>query len=226
EFFIKSLKRTYTGKNDKRKMQWVYESKVAENIMLDMLKEAGVKLILNDKLDLKRGVKKKRTHIVSIKLVSGRRIKAEVFIDASYTGDLLAQSGVSYVVGREDNKQYNETLNGYRVDYKRSLDYSTISPYVKVDNTRSGILPFIDSSILIDQGTGDKRVQAYCYRLTLTDDPANRIKIRKPKDYNPAWYEVLVRHINQHPEISLQDIITLTPMPNRKTDTNHLDFFG
>ncbi len=225
EFFIKSRKRTYTGKNDKRKMQCLYESKVSESIMLEMLKEAGVMLILNDKLDLKKGVKKRQTDIVSIKLESGKRIKAKIFIDASYTGDLLAQAGVSYVVGREDNKQYNETLNGYRVNYT-NMGYSTVSPYVRIDNTRSGILPYIDSTILIDQGTGDKRVQAYCYRLTLTDDPANRIKIMKPKDYNPAWYEVLVRYIIQHPKISLQDIITLTPMPNRKTDTNHLDFFG
>ena len=58
-FFERAFRRTYRGKNDDRKMQWVYESKVAEQIMLDMLKEAGVNLWFHERLDLDKGVKKK-----------------------------------------------------------------------------------------------------------------------------------------------------------------------
>ena len=56
--------------------------------------------------------------------------------------------------------------------------------------------------------------------------PDNRISIQKPKNYNPLWYEIYARMLKLEPETKLQQIITLTPMPNKKTDTNHLDFFG
>ena len=153
-------------------------------------------------------------------------MKAKVFIDASYEGDLLAKAGVSYTVGRESNEAYNETFNGYRVNIKDGTDLTAIDPYVVPGDKNSGLLPYIDIDLPIQQGQADKRVQAYCYRVTLTDDPDNRVKVQKPKNYNPLWYEVLVRRIQQNPDLELQKIITLTPMPNRKTDTNHLDFFG
>ena len=225
-FFVKSLKRTYTGKNDERKMQWVYESGVAEKIMLDMMKQAGVTLWMNEQLAVENPVKKSAQQITGIRLQSGKNITAKVFIDASYEGDLMAKAGVSYMVGREDNQTYNETLNGYRVNYEQGTSLSTVSPYIKEGVPASGLLPYIDKAATLTQGAKDHRVQAYCYRLTLTDDPANRIKIEKPAGYDPLWYEVLVRYINQNSELTLQKIITLTPMPNRKTDTNHLDFFG
>ncbi|TZF85061.1 FAD-dependent oxidoreductase [Pedobacter sp. BS3] len=226
EFFIKSLKRTYKGKNDERQMQWVYESKVAEKIMLDMLKEAGVKLWTNERLRLKNGVKKAGKQIVAITMESGKTVKAKVFIDATYEGDLMAQAGISYTVGRESNAAYNETLNGYRINYSQGADLTAIDPYTEAGNKKSGLLPYIDKKPAAEQGAKDKKVQAYCYRLTLTDDPDNRVKVQKPANYNPLWYEVLVRRIQLNPELTLQKIITLTPMPNRKTDTNHLDFFG
>lgn len=226
EFFVKSMRRTYRGKNDDRQMQWVYESKIAEKIMLDMLKEAGVILWFNERLQLEDGVKKRGKQITSIVMESGKTVNAKVFIDATYEGDLMAKAGVSYIVGREANATYNETYNGYRVNYEDGRDLSAIDPYIIEGDKSSGLLPYIDSEIPLNQGDADHRVQAYCYRMTLTDDPDNRIKIQKPENYNPLWYEVLVRRIQQNPELTLQNIITLTPMPNRKTDTNHLDFFG
>ena len=226
EFFIKSLRRTYRGKNDDRQIQWVYESKVAEKIMLDMLEEAGVNIWFNERLQLTNGVQKRRTKISSIQMESGKTVKAKVFIDATYEGDLMANADVSYTIGRESNTTYNETFNGYRVNIKDGTDLSTIDPYIVKGDNNSGLLPYIDSEIPLNQGEADHRVQAYCYRMTLTDDPDNRIKIQEPNNYNPMWYEVLVRRIQQNPELTLQNIITLTPMPNRKTDTNHLDFFG
>ncbi|SFL34011.1 FAD dependent oxidoreductase [Porphyromonadaceae bacterium KH3CP3RA] len=226
EFFIQSIRRTYRGKNDDRQMQWVYESRIAEKIMLDMLEEAGVKLWFNERLQFEDGIKKRGTRITAISMESGKTVNAKVFIDATYEGDLMAKAGVSYTVGRESNDTYNETLNGYRINYENGTDLSAIDPYIVEGDKSSGLLPYIDSEIPLGQGEADHRVQAYCYRMTLTDDPDNRIKIQKPDNYNPLWYEVLVRRIQQNPKLTLQDIITLTPMPNRKTDTNHLDFFG
>ncbi len=226
EFFVKSLKRTYKGRNEERKMQWVYESKVAEKIMIDMLKEANVEVLFNERLKLKGGVNKEDKQIASIQLESGKVIQAKIFVDATYEGDLMAKSGVSYTVGREANEQYGETLNGYRINYEKGADLSQIDPYIIEGDKKSGLLPYIDKKATKNQGETDKKVQAYTYRMTLTDDPANRIKIEKPANYNVLWYEVLLRQIKLNPSMELQKIITLTPMPNRKTDTNHLDFFG
>ena len=207
-------------------MQWVYESKVAEKIMFEMLKEANVEVWFDERLKLKGGVKKSGKQLTGIELESGKVIQAKVFVDATYEGDLMAKSGVSYVVGREANDKYGETLNGYRINYEKGTDLTQIDPYIIEGDKKSGLLPYIDKKAPSKQGAKDKKVQAYTYRMTLTDDPANRIKIQKPANYNVLWYEVLLRHIRLNPSIELQKIITLTPMPNRKTDTNHLDFFG
>lgn len=227
ESFMKStLRRTYKGKNDERQIQWVYESSVAENIMKEMLENAGVEVLYNQRLSLNHLVEKDGTRIKSIHLENGNSISAKVFIDASYEGDLMAKAGVSYIVGRESNQQYGESFNGIRINHDQGKDLSAIDPYIKEGKPSSGVLPYVTPEIWGEQGSADKRVQAYCYRMTLTNDPTNRIAIKKPKNYNPLWYEILVRDLKLQPETKLQDIITLTPMPNKKTDTNHLDFFG
>lgn len=225
-FMISTLKRTYKGKNDERQIQWVYESSVAEKIMRDMLQTAGVEVLFNHPLDLNESVNKEGNVIKSIRLENGKTITAKIFIDASYEGDLLMKAGISYTVGRESNQQYGETYNGIRVNYDQGKDLTSISPYVKENNPKSGVLPFVTPHEWGKQGEADKRVQAYCYRMTLTNDPENRLPIRKPKNYNPLWYEIYARMLKAEPETKLQQIITLTPMPNKKTDTNHLDFFG
>ena len=225
-FMESTLRRTYRGKNDERQIQWVYESSVAEKIMLEMLKTSGVEILFDHRLDLNKKVQKEGNEIKSILLENGKSIEAKIFIDASYEGDLLARAGVSYTVGREANQQYGETFNGIRINYDQGKDLTAISPYVKEGNPKSGILPYITPQPWGEQGEADKRVQAYCYRMTLTNDPDNRLAIQKPKNYNPLWYEIYARMLKLEPETQLQKIITLTPMPNKKTDTNHLDFFG
>ena len=225
-FMTSTLKRTYRGKNDERQIQWVYESSVAERIMLDMLKAAGVEILFNHRLDLGKDIRKEENTIKSIQLENGKTIEAKIFIDASYEGDLLARAGISYTVGRESNQQYGETLNGIRVNYDQGKDLTKISPYIKEGNPKSGVLPYVTPKEWGKQGEEDKRVQAYCYRMTLTNDPDNRMAIQKPRNYQPQWYEIYSRMLKLEPETELQKIITLTPMPNKKTDTNHLDFFG
>lgn len=223
-FFEQSKKRTFTGKNDSLRMQWVYESHIAEDIFKKMLKEAGVTVQYNERLDLKKTVAKKGTAITSIKMESGREYTAAMFIDASYEGDLMARAGVSNIVGREANSVYNETLNGIQLNEVIGVNGVSIDPYLKKGDAASGLLPFIEPRIPGPDGSADKRTQAYCYRMTLTDDPANRIAISKPINYHPEWYEWLARLIELDPARPLNTFITFTPMPNRKTDTNHADF--
>ncbi len=102
-FFERSKKRTFSGKNDSLKMQWVRESREAENILKKMLEEAGVEVVYNERLQLKKGVGEKDAGIVSIRMENGHRYHAKIFIDATYEGDLMAKAGVSYIVGREAN---------------------------------------------------------------------------------------------------------------------------
>ena len=220
EFMLSTRKRTFSGKNDSRRMQWVYESGVGERIMKQMLAEAGVEVIYGARLDLKKGVVKSGSDIRRIVFEDGSSVAAGMFIDASYEGDLMALAGVSYIVGRESKWQYNETLAGIRLDGEIGM-----SPYA--DKTGGRLLPYIDAGLWGEEGDADGRTQTYCYRLTLTDDPTNMIPIERPGNYDPELYEVvLARKIIGNPDVQLKDIITFTPMPNRKTDTNHLDFVG
>lgn len=218
EFMESTRKRTFSGKNDARRMQWVYESGVGERIMKEMLAEAGVEVLYDSPIDLRRGVVKRGSDIRCIVLADGRKIFAKMFVDSSYEGDLMAQAGVSYIVGRESREQYGESLAGIRRE--GAID---MSPY----DGSGELLPYVDAKLWGGQGEADSRTQSYCYRLTLTDDPSNAVPVECPEGYNPKLYEtVLARKINGNPDVELKNIITFTPMPNRKTDTNHLDFVG
>jgi hypothetical protein len=225
-FFEASKKRTFTGKNDSLRMQWVYESHVGELVMKQMLQQANVNVVYNERLDLKKGVTKKNAAITSILMESGKRFTASIFIDATYEGDLMATAGVSHMVGRESNSVYNETLNGIRLNEIVGADNKSIDPYIVAGNRSSGLLPFIEPKIPGPDGSGDHRTQAYCYRMTLTDDPANQVAITKPANYHPLWYEFLARVVVMNPNRLLNTYISFTPMPNKKTDTNQADFVG
>ncbi len=217
EFMRSTLKRTYSGKNDSRRIQWVYESHIGERIMREMLDSAGVKVIFNSRLSSPDEVTMRGSHIRSLKFKDGLKLKAKMFIDASYEGDLMAYSGVSYRVGRESTAEYGESLAGIR-----EHAFIDVSPYNEDGSFLSGVFPNLYGEL----GASDNRTQAYCYRVTLTDDPENSVPLTEPKDYNPADYELILRRIQSGEKKELKDIITFTPMPNRKTDTNHLDFIG
>lgn len=223
-YMILTADDSWGGKNDRLKMQWAYESSVGEKIMREMLKEANVQLMQNKKINLKSGVKMNDNKIVSLKMTDGTRIYAKIFIDASYEGDLLAKSGVSYTIGRESNQQYGETLNGIRFGSNQKL--YPVDPYIIEGDSTSGLLPFVEAKKLGEDGDADSRTQAYCYRVTLTNDPNNQTPIAKPKNFNPLWFEFTARRLKANPNIPLHKVITISPMPNKKTDTNHLDFIG
>lgn len=225
-YMERSKKRTFSGKNDSLRIQWVYESGVGEKIFREMLQEAGVRLVAHERLNRSVRPDMRKGRIAQILMESGLRVRARMFIDASYEGDLMKQAGVSYIVGRESNAQYGETMNGIRLGPVVGRDSISIDPYRIPGSPGSGLLPFIDPAPGGPEGSADGRTQTYCYRLTLTDDPANRVEIRRPADYNPMWYEFLARMIALNPDIQLSQIISFTPMPNRKTDTNQGNFVG
>ncbi len=230
---------TRTQKNENS--MWTFEPSAALKVYHDMLKEADIQVEYNQKLDRAKGVRKTGNRISSITMLSGKTYRGKMFIDATYEGDLMAAAGVSYTVGRESNSQYGETLNGV---HKRDLDTTMtgqksrnsinhnfvrgVDPYVVKGDKSSGLLPFINPQDPEPHGAGDNKVQAYCYRMCLTDHPDNRIPFAKPANYDERDYELLIRNYEAgekgFPWIN-------SGMPNRKTDTNNrtgfsTDFIG
>ena len=201
-----------------------FEPKVAEEIFNTMLGEAKVRVVLGQRLDLKDGVKKEGARIVSIRMESGQTYEGKIFIDATYEGDLMAEAGVSYMLGRESNAQFGETLDGVQTARARGHQFMpNVDPYVKPGDKSSGLLPNIDGGDPGKEGEGDKRMQAYNYRICMTDVPENRVPFPKPDGYDEKQYELLLRQF----EAGLNGL-PWGPrgMPNHKTDTNNNGAFS
>lgn len=219
---------------------WYFEPHVALDIFRKMIDESGVALIFNErlKLDKTTAVIKKKGSIESIVMESGRRVQGKVFIDATYEGDLMAMAGVSYTVGREPNNMYGETRNGIQLFehyYNHHLFARKVDPYVMPGDPSSGLLYGVKYAQKPGkEGDGDRGVQAYCFRLCMTDVPENRIPFPKPDDYDPRKYELLLRYfesVKTFPYVPDMDAAylenpvlgwdpTKVIMPNRKTDSN------
>ncbi|MCS7468442.1 FAD-dependent oxidoreductase [Stieleria sp. ICT_E10.1] len=217
---------------------WTFEPSAALSIMQDFVREYDLPVIYNQRLDRTplsdstsrvQGVTLDGKRIVSIRTESGQTYRGRIFIDATYEGDLLAGAGVPYTVGRESNADYDETLNGVQT---RQAKHHQIVPgvdaYVIPGDATSGLLPGIDADGPGEEGSGDHRVQAFCFRMCLTDHPQNRIPFAKPERYDPLDYELLLRNFEAG-ERGMPWINS--SMPNRKTDTNNrtgfsTDFIG
>ena len=220
---------------------WTFEPSAALKVYENFIQEYEIEVVKNQKLDRTNGVKKEDGRITSIIMLSGEEYTGKVFIDATYEGDLLATADVSYTVGRESNDTYKETLNGVHTKLtdttmtgypsRNQINHNFVDgvdPYLVKGDPSSGLLPFIDPNGPGEYGSGDHRVQAYCFRMCLTDHPENRIPFEKPEGYNELDYELLLRNYEAgekgFPWIN-------SKMPNRKTDTNNrtgfsTDFIG
>lgn len=209
---------------------WIFEPHVAEQVFEDYVKEYGIEVHRNEWLNRETGVEKAGDRIVSITMLSGNTYHGKAFIDATYEGDLMAAAGVNYHVGREANSVYGEKWNGVQVGvlHHRHWFASDISPYRVPGDSTSGLLYGVSPEHPSEYGQGDHRVQAYCFRMCLSNHPDNRIAFPKPDNYNPENYELLARVFASgwRETFDKFDII-----PNRKTDTNNhgpfsTDFIG
>lgn len=215
-----------------------FEPRVAELILRDMLREANVQCFFGERLDLQKGVVRSNQRIASIQCESGKRFVASMFVDATYEGDLMAKSGVPYHYGRESNAVYGETMNGVqtkRVPYNGHNFFRPISPFVVEGDPTSGLLFGVQPTPPGDEGAGDRRIQAYCFRLCMTEVPENRVPFSKPGNYDSSRYELLLRYLRsdgtdklfpdhleprdiESPALGYRPYIVI--MPNRKTDMN------
>lgn len=200
---------------------WLHEPSVAKKVIEEMIAEAKITVVRNERLDRGSGVVKNGIAIASIAMESGRVFEASVFIDATYEGDLLAAAGVSYTVGREANSQYGETMNGIRPMPQRATQYR-IDPYVRQGHPKSGLLPRVHATLGGDEFEADNGVQAYCYRMCLTDVPENRVRVERPDGYDEREYEFFLRYLEQQNfPAPLEAPFKLSLLPNRKTDSNN-----
>ncbi|WP_018626202.1 FAD-dependent oxidoreductase [Niabella aurantiaca] len=208
--------------------QWIFEPKVAESIFNDYVRRAGFPVLFERRI-IRAGKKGNRIHTITLE--STRRdsgqltVRAKVFIDCSYEGDLMAAAGVSYAVGREANSRYQETINGVQLMEGHQFP-DGIDPYKIPGDPGSGLLWGISTGSVAVPGAGDKKVQAYNYRITLTNVPENRLPIGKPDRYDPARYALLLRLKERQPWKSLKDIFIWSRMPNGKTDINNRGGFS
>lgn len=203
--------------------KWIFEPKVALGIFNDYIERGGVDMLYGHRI---LSADKHGTRIESIRLQDtgnplGRTVvRAKQYIDSSYEGDLMARAGVSYVVGREDNDLYGETWNGVHMRPTHQFP-DGVDPYVIKGDSTSGLLWGISDGTLAPEGSGDDKVQAYNFRICLTDVPENSLPIERPADYDPARYELLLRLIEARGSDDLNSYIIMSHMPNRKTDINN-----
>lgn len=199
---------------------WIFEPHVAESVFEDFVKDFEIPVFRDEWLDRETGVIVKDGKIVSVKMLSGKVFTGRIFIDATYEGDLMASAGVTFHVGRESTATYGEKWNGIQVGTLHHGHWfkEPISPYKIPGDPSSGLLPRISPEDPGKKGDGDHRVQAYCYRMCLTDDPRNRVPFPKPDGYDPAEYELLLRVFATGWREGFQKF---DPIPNHKTDTNN-----
>jgi hypothetical protein len=224
------------GKAYGRFESWTFEPSMTEKLFKDYLKEGNIPVITNKRISQ---VSKNQSTIESVTIVNtlddegaAQTIRGKVFLDCTYEGDLLPLAGVSYFVGREDNSQYNEQLSGFQLpEYHKQSGYhqfpDNVSPYKVPGDPTSGLVWGISTQEPTPTGSGDKLVQAYNFRICLTDSVENQLPITRPADYDSTKYELLARLIEAQPTMrGLNQYFIWSPMPNRKTDINNRGGFS
>jgi hypothetical protein len=196
---------------------WAFEPHAAERVFREMLSEAGVQTFFDASI---ADASKTGSAIVSIRTAGGTEFTAKVFIDASYEGDLMKLAGVSYRIGREAESEYGESLAG-RQDLLPGRHQFRFPVRANAKNG-AGLLPLVVAQRKIGPtGSADGKFQSYCFRLCLTDLPANRLPVQKPTGYNPAEYELARRYLHSAQGLlSLRDFLGIVRIPNHKADVN------
>jgi len=234
EFFTRASAR-YGGQ-----FMWYAEPHANMETFQEMLKEARVEVVTGQRL---QSVVTQGANITSLTTEDGKVFKGKQFIDATYEGDLMAQSGVSYIVGRESRDQYGEPLAGYypmpirpRTDEVMASGcpcvggkgphyiHGTPTRISALDDqgnplfgvTRAGGIP----------GSADKLTQSYNFRVVVTKRPDIRVPFPKPEGYAPERYDLLLRLIKAYPAVSFGRLFHLGETANGKFDLNAQGLFS
>ena len=239
--WTRETRRIYTARTDNFALDrddldifWKFEPSVALAILERWVDEAGIDLYRDTYLDRSAGKvevrevevegRGRQRRIASFVTLDGKTFRAKVFVDATYEGDLMAAAGVSYAVGRESQAEYGELLAGAQTKRGLLKLEKGIDPYRTPGDPKSGLLPHVEPTAPAD-GTGGREIQAFCFRMCLTDDPENRIPFALPEEYDRDEYELLFRNFEAGDNPNVPPWLN-DAMPNRKTDTNNTRGFG
>jgi FAD dependent oxidoreductase len=225
--FYRRAGRHYEMSRYGQEIAWTHEPHVAEEIFRQMLAEAKVTVLEAHRLRESKGVKKSGTAIAEIYMENGASFTAAIFIDSSYEGDLMAQAGVSYTVGRESMAQYGESLAGVRGETPKHQ--FTVNIPARDENGH--LLPEIFAQSPGPPGSADKKVQAYNFRLCFSDDPQNQVGFYQPEGYDPHRYELLARLLKARTEAEgaaprLDTLMKPDRIENHKADVNNNGAFS
>lgn len=204
------------GKRYNQPLAWFFEPKVAESVFRDWLSEAGFDVRFDQRLS---AVKKEGARIASLLTDQGASYEAAVFIDASYEGDLLKAAGVSYAVGRESRSKFGESLAGRQDILPGHHQLRVPTPALDADGN---LLPYLaDECKVVPTGEGDGLNQSWCFRLCLTNNPANRIEITRPDNYDPRRFGLVRNYLRALGDAArVNDFLGISRLPNGKTDVN------
>lgn len=225
EFYYR-LGERYEMRRFNQPVAWFYEPRVGEEIMREMLAEAGVTVLFDHPLREKDGVKRTGATIDSIAAANGSVFAGRLFADCSYEGDLMAQAGVSYTWGREGMAEYGESLAGIRDRTPYHQFQVDISPF---DNGK--LLPEIVQEPRGKPGDADRRVQAYNFRVIATNVYSKRVPWPRPASYDPYRYELLARLLKAmeeklgRPQV-FHEVTLIALIPNGKADFNNQGAFS
>lgn len=199
---------------------WIFEPHVAEQVFEGFAAENKLTIYRDEWLDRENGVETEGGKIISFKTLSGKTFKGKMFIDATYEGDLMASAGVSYYVGRESMDTYGEKWNGVQTGVLHHQHWfrAKISPYKIPGDPSCSVLPGISTEAPGEYGSGDDKIQAYCFRMCMTNHEENRVPFPKPENYDSTQYELLLRMFDTGRKDWFQKFDAI---PNRKTDTNN-----
>lgn len=221
EFFLRAAQH-YHLSDLKTSSDWRFEPHVGEEILLTMLREAHVQVEFGETLREHHGVLKENHQITSLQSSDGRIWRGKIFADCSYEGDLMAQAGVSYTWGRESTSQYGESLAGVQARTLHHQFTFLVSPY----DAHGKLLPEIDPGPLATPGSGDRKVQAYNFRVILTQNTADMLPFPKPEGYDAYQFALLARYLKEFENKNgrsprLNEVTLPMKIPNDKADFNN-----
>jgi hypothetical protein len=225
----------YAGYRAADDAMWTFEPHVAERILEQMLAENRVRVVREQYLtsvdkDQSSGIVS-ALHTAPLDQVEAKspagdaEFRGRMFIDATYEGDLLAAAGVVYTVGREGSEKYGESLAGVQKskNVKNHRFLVGVSGFTTPGDPTNGLVWGVQAEPPGEEGVGDHRVQAYCYRMCMSNVPANRTPFPKPAHYEESRYELLFRNFEAG---DLRVPMHPLMMPNGKTDTNNNGAFS
>ncbi len=226
EFYWR-LGRHYEMSRYGQEIAWMHEPHVAEEIFRQMLREARVTVLLDHRLREKGGVKKNGPAVIEIGTENGASFTADIFIDSTYEGDLMAQAGVSYTWGREASEQYDESLGGVRGETPKHQFTVNLSPR----DASGKLLPEIYGEPAGTPGAADRKVQSYNFRMCFSDEPANQVRFPKPAGYTAQRYELLARLLAARTQAEgaapkLNTLLKPDRIENHKADVNNNGAFS